>query len=72
MWFEAISGLKINLEKTEIILIGGVANVEDLALVLGYRIRNLPTSYLGLPLGAPFNSSRVWDVVEERDFGKDL
>ena len=71
MWFEAISGLKINLEKTEIILIGGVANVEDLALVLGYRIGNLPTSYLGLALGAPFNASRVWDVVEERDFGKD-
>lgn len=31
MWFEVISVLKINLEKSELILIGRVANVEVLA-----------------------------------------
>ena len=40
--------------------------MEDVILVLGYRIGKLSTSYLGLPLGAPFKSSRVRDVVEER------
>ncbi|RVX22614.1 hypothetical protein CK203_012542 [Vitis vinifera] len=29
------------------------------------RVGKLPTSYLGLPLGASFKTSRVWDAVEE-------
>ena len=33
---------------------------------LGCRVRKLPTTYLGLPLGAIFKSPTVWDVVEER------
>ena len=66
MWFETISGLKINLSKSEIILVGGVTNVESLARELGCRIGALPTSYLGLPLGAPHNSVLMWDVIEER------
>ena len=40
--------------------------MENLSSVLGCRIGKLPTSYLGLPLGALFKSSRVWDIVEER------
>ena len=40
--------------------------MEDVILVLGYGIGKLSTFYLGLPLGAPFKSSRVRDVVEER------
>nr|CAN76975.1 hypothetical protein VITISV_042185 [Vitis vinifera] len=32
-------------------------SVEDLVRVLGCRVGNLPTNYLGLPLGAPFKSS---------------
>ena len=63
---EVISDLKINLEKSKIIPIGGVANVEDLVLVLGYKIGKWPTSYLDFPLGALFKPSRVWDVVKER------
>ena len=27
---------------------------------------SIPTNYLGLPLGAPFKSMGVWDVLEER------
>ena len=34
--------------------------------VFGCKVGNLPTTYLGLPLRAPHNSCRVWDVVEER------
>ena len=66
MWFEAISGLKVNPSKTEAILVGEGIPMETLALVLGCKIGSLPTSYLGLPLGAPYKSTRVWDAVEER------
>ena len=33
--------------------------------MMGYKVGKLPTSYLGLPLGASFKTSRVWDAVEE-------
>ena len=65
LWFEAIFGLKVNREKSEAILVGRIDSLENIVLVLGCRIGKLP-SYLGFPLGAPFKSSRVWDVVEER------
>ena len=64
--FEVVSGLKINLQKSEIILVGEVEDVDRAVVVFGCKVGNLPTTYLGLPLGAPHNSCRVWDVVEER------
>ena len=66
MWFEAVSRLRINLEKSELIPIGRVENIDDLALDFGCRVGSLPSTYLGLPLGAPFKSVSVWDGVEER------
>ena len=66
MWFEAVSGLRINLNKSEIIPIGHVVNVEELASELGCGVGSLPTSYLGLPLGANHKALGVWDSVEER------
>ena len=65
IWFEAISRLKINMEKNELIVVGDVSNVEEHAEVLGCKVGALPTTYLGLPLGAPYRSSRVWEGVEE-------
>ena len=66
MWFEAFSGLKINLNKSVIIPLGRVDNVELLAAELGYGVGSLPTTYLGLPLGAPHRALGVWDSMEER------
>ena len=66
MWLEAISGLKINLNKSEILPVGRVENVEELALELGCKVGALPSSYLGLPLGAAHKLVAVWDGVEER------
>ena len=59
MWFEALSGLKINLSKSEIFPIGGRENIEVLTAELGCRASSLPTTYLGLPLGAPHKSVRI-------------
>ena len=66
MWFEAVSGLKINLNKSEILPIGLVTNVEGLASELGCKVGSLPATYLGLPLGAKHKAQSVWDPVEER------
>ena len=37
-----------------------------LAAKLGCKIGSLPSSYLGLPLGAPYKFVAAWDGVEER------
>ena len=66
MWFEAISGLRINLDKSELILVGGVENAKALVADLGCKVGSLSSSYLRLPLGAPHRSVTVWDGVEER------
>ncbi|KAJ9671525.1 hypothetical protein PVL29_025297 [Vitis rotundifolia] len=65
-WFEAASGLKINLAKSELIPVGEVADLEDMAVELGCRVRVLPSKYLGLPLGAHHKALSMWDGVEER------
>ena len=66
MWFEAFSGLKINLSKSEISPLNRVDDVELLASELGCGVGSLPTTYLGLPLGAPHRAMEVWDSIEER------
>ena len=45
MWFEVLLGLIINLNKSDIIPIGLVVNVEELATELGCGVGSLPTSY---------------------------
>ena len=66
MWFEACSYLRINLEKSELIPMGRVHNIENLTLGLGCKVGGLPSRYLGLPLGAHFKLVAMWDGVEER------
>ena len=57
--FEAVSGLKINLSKSEAISIGTVGNVQALADIMGCKAASLPITYLGLPLGARFKSIHI-------------
>ena len=66
MWFEAISGLRINLNKSEIIPVGRITDVAILSMELGCKVGPLPSSYLGLPLGAPHNLIAAWDGIDER------
>ena len=56
LWFEAISVLRINLEKSIVLEMGGVQNLDELALELGCKTWCIPTTYLGLPLGMRRNS----------------
>lgn len=64
--FEAVFELSINLAKSELFRVGEVSNLEVLTSILGCRIGSLPTTYLGLLLGASFKSSLVWEPVVER------
>ncbi|KAJ9701371.1 hypothetical protein PVL29_006637 [Vitis rotundifolia] len=65
-WFEASSGLRINLAKSALIPVGEVVEVEELSVELGCKVGSLPTVYLGLPLGAHHKATSMWDGVEER------
>ena len=65
-WLEALSGLRINLDKSSLLPVSRVENEENLAIELGCKIGSLPAEYLGLPLGAKRKASSVWDGVEER------
>ena len=46
MWFKTLSGLKINLGKSENFPTSGVERIEDLVAVLGCKIGSLPSTYL--------------------------
>ena len=55
MWFEAISGLKINLHNSELIHIGEVPNFEELVRVLGCKVGGFyPLLLFGLPFKSHF------------------
>jgi hypothetical protein len=49
--FEAVSGLKINLDKSVLVPVGHVDNMDDLAGISGCGVSSLPLKYLG---GGPF------------------
>nr|CAN64368.1 hypothetical protein VITISV_040345 [Vitis vinifera] len=51
VWFEAASELRINLAKSELIPVGEIDNIEEMAVELGCRIGSFPVKYLGLPWG---------------------
>ena len=63
-WLENVSGLKINLDKSKLVPVGVVPNVEMLVDVLGCKRGSLPMKYLGLPLGAKWNP--IIEKVERR------
>ncbi len=66
IWFQTILGLKINLSKSELVPVGQVPNVPELASILGCRVAALPLTYLGLPFGASFKKKTIWTGVVEK------
>ena len=66
IWFEAVSGLKINLGKLELVPVGMVDNFDLLLIVLGCKKGTLPMKYLGLPLGAKFKDKAIWNPILEK------
>ena len=64
--FQAVTGLKVNVLKSEMVPIGEVPNVYVLAEILGCRIGCLPMTYFGMPLGASHKSPTVWNPILEK------
>jgi hypothetical protein len=54
------------LEKSEIVPVGTVHGINELAQVIGGRITTLPMKYLGLPLGARYKSKEIWNPILEK------
>ena len=65
LYFEALSGLRVNLEKSITLPVGDVENLNRLAYELGCRVGTLSSTYLGLPLWSKQKSIRVWEGIEE-------
>ena len=49
--FEAVTGLRVNMAESEMVLVGEVPNIVELVESLCCYIGTLPLSYLGMPLG---------------------
>ena len=64
--FKEVSGLRINLGKSELVPIGVVHNMDVLVGMLGSRQSSLPLRYLGLPLGAKFKELSIWNPILEK------
>jgi len=61
--FEVVFGLKVNLAKSLLVLVGNVNNVAELASILGCGTSSLPLKYLGMPLGARHKATSIWDDI---------
>ena len=66
IWFKAVSGLKINLGKSDLVPVGMLDNLDLLLIVLGCKQGTLPMKYLGVPLGAKFKDKAIWNPILEK------
>lgn len=64
--YEAITGLRVNLEKSTIISIGADNIVQDLTKVMHSKVEKLPFKYLGMPLGSSWKQTSVWEVILDK------
>lgn len=64
--FEAIMGLKINVDKTEIVPIEEVGNLDALTEILCCKVESLPMTYLGMPLAAHYKAKSILNPILEK------
>ena len=65
-WVEVVFGLKINMGKFELVLVGVFPNIADFVDVLGCKQGSFLMKYLGLPLGANIRDSSIWNPIIEK------
>lgn len=66
LFFKVVSGLKVNLSKSFLVLVGNVNNVDELSGILGCGTSPLPLMYIGIPLGASYKAKAIWDGIMEK------
>ena len=64
--FQAFTGLKVNVGKSEIVPVGEVNNLVALANILHCKVGSLPMKYLGMPLGTSFKTTSIWNLILEK------
>lgn len=63
--FQAVSGLKINLHKSELVDLGCCNTENTFFDILGCKKSTFPITYLGVPLGIKKKDKRCWEPVIE-------
>ena len=58
--------MKVNVGKSEIVSVGEVNNLDELANILQCRVGNLPMNYFGMPLGTSFKTASIWNPILEK------
>ncbi|WMV09784.1 hypothetical protein MTR67_003169 [Solanum verrucosum] len=61
--FEACSVLEVNWRKISLFQLQEVQQIQLLASSLDCRVENLPTVYVGMPLGSKHKALGIWDVI---------
>ena len=64
--FEAITSLKVNVGKSEIVPVVEVGNLDALACTLCCKVGCLLMTYLGMTLEAHYKDSSIWNPIIER------
>ena len=64
--FQAFTGLKVNVGKSEIVPVGEDNNLDALANILQCRVGSFPMKYLGMPLGTSFKTTSIWNPILEK------
>ena len=61
-----MTSLGVNMGKSELVPVGTVLHLHHLADILCCCTGALPLLYLGLPLGASFKASSIWNPILEK------
>lgn len=61
--FLAVSGLKINLAKSEMVGFDVGNEMNTLVQIMGYQEKCFPITYLGYPLGLKAKEKRGWEPI---------
>ena len=61
--FQAVTGLKVNVSKSEMVPISEVNNMHALVEILGCRVRSLPMTYHGIPLWQSHKAPSIWNAI---------
>ena len=64
--FEVVTGLKVNMTKSEMVPIGEVNGLSALADILYCHVGSLPLHYLGMPLGTYYKALEIWNPIIEK------
>lgn len=66
IWFEAASGLKVNMTKTKIFRLNNMAAWDEIFQRWNCREETFPDTYLGFPLTAGFKYRPTWNELVDK------